>query len=220
MTIAIAPDLAGSPDRSSPPSALSRRQRAPGESRWIALIFLAPALVLLLAIVVYPLVYSVVRSLFNDGPGGTAGGFSGLKHYRQIFTDDNSLRALKNNIIWVIVVPTIVTILGLIFAVLTERIRWASGFKIVLFMPMAISFLASGVTWSLIYSDQPSQGLGNALVTTVHDTFVSRTSYPSEHPTDATILAGSGSDGYTTVATYPGGAAVLLPLAILKKCFS
>jgi alpha-glucoside transport system permease protein len=194
-------------------SALAKRQKAPGESRWIAIIFLAPALVFLAAIVFYPLVYTLFRSLFSDGPGGTAGGFSGLRHYKDIFTQADAFRALKNNVIWVIVVPTLITILGLMFAVLSERIRWASVFKIVLFMPMAISFLASGVTWSLIYADQPSQGLGNALVTTIHDTFVSKTAYPDEHPTDATILTGSGSAGYTTVKTYAGGSTVLFPLA-------
>jgi alpha-glucoside transport system permease protein len=194
-------------------SALAKRQKAPGEARWIAIIFLGPALVFLAAIVFYPLVYTLFRSLFSDGPGGTAGGFAGLSHYKDIFTQSDAFRALKNNVIWVIIVPTLITILGMMFAVLSERIRWASVFKIILFMPMAISFLASGVTWSLIYADQPSQGLGNALVTTIHDTFVSKTAYPDEHPTDATILTGSGSAGYTTVATYAGGSTVLVPLA-------
>lgn len=201
------------PGKHSRKSALAKRQKAPGEGRWIAIIFLAPAMTFLAAIVFYPLVYTLVRSLFTDEAGGTAGKFTWLSHYQDIFTQADAFRALKNNVIWVIVVPTLITILGLMFAVLSERIRWASVFKIVLFMPMAISFLASGVTWSLIYADQPSQGLGNALVTTIHDTFVSKTAYPDEHPTDATVLTGSGSAGYSTVRTYAAGTTVLLPLA-------
>ena len=53
--------------------------------------------------------------------------------------------ALRNNAIWVVVAPTLATGLGLVFAVLTERVRWETAFKLVVFMPMAISFLAAGM---------------------------------------------------------------------------
>jgi len=144
---------------------------APGEVRWLAVPFLAPALVLLAAILLYPLIYSIVRSLFADGTPGGSGSFAGLRNYGSIFTDSSTLRAVENNLLWLVIVPTIVTILGLIFAVLTERIRWATAFKTVLFMPMAISALASGITFALIYADQPSRGLANAVTVGIHDTF-------------------------------------------------
>src|ERR1700712_4178652 len=154
--------------------------RALGQARWLALIFLAPALILLLAVVVYPLVYSVIRSSFADGPAGATGSFVGLGNYGAIFSNSATLRAVENNIIWVVVVPTVVTIVGLIFAVLLERIRWSTAFKTVMFMPMAISFLASAVTFGLIYADQPSRGLANAVAVGVHDTFSPSVGYPNE----------------------------------------
>src|SRR2546430_2183745 len=120
--MAVAESTATARTRGKPP-------RAPGEGRWVASLFLVPALILLAAIVLYPLVYSVVRSLFSDGPSGKVGSFIGLRNYGSIFTQNASFQALKNNIIWVIFVPTIVTILGLMFAVLSERIRWATVFK-------------------------------------------------------------------------------------------
>jgi ABC-type sugar transport system permease subunit len=189
-----------------------KRPRAPGERRWLASVFLGPALILLAAIVLYPLVYSIVRSLFNDTPSGSAGSFAGLSNYKHLFTDTTTLRALKNNVIWVLVAPTIVTILGLIFAVLTERIRWATVFKTVLFMPMAISGLASGITFSLIYADQPSQGLANAVSTGVHNVFSQQSVYPGLHPKDATILTGSDKTGFTTKASISPGSVAMLPL--------
>jgi alpha-glucoside transport system permease protein len=187
----------------------------PGTGRLMASLFLAPATILLAAILLYPLIYSVVRSLFTDGPAGKVGSFSGLRNYGSVFTDENTLRAVKNNIYWVLVVPTVITILGLIFAVLSERIRWATVFKLVLFMPMAISFLASGVTFALIYSDQPSRGLANAVTVGVHDTFAGSGKYPQEHPR-STGYTGTAKTGYITASEFSAGTPALLPMVGLS----
>ena len=94
---------------------------------------------LLGALVVYPIGYSLVRSLLRP----TGDGFAGIDNYKALFTDAATLTAARNNVIWVVFAPT-VTALGLIFAVLTERVRWGTAFKLVVFMPMAISMLAAG----------------------------------------------------------------------------
>ncbi|MCW2754462.1 MAG: transporter permease subunit [Marmoricola sp.] len=200
----------------APVVATGPSRKGPGEGRWIAGVFLAPAGIFLAAIVLYPLVYTLVRSFFHDGTTGQATSFAGLANYTHIFTQSDALQALKNNVIWVVVVPVLVTILGLIFAVLTEKIRWASAFKVVLFMPMAISFLASGVTWTLIYADQPSRGLGNAVAIGIHDTFNPQTSYPELHPVGNAVLTGSGTAGYRSAATFAVGSPALVPLAGLN----
>jgi alpha-glucoside transport system permease protein len=158
----------------------------------------------------------VVRSLFGDGSAGSTGSFIGLSNYKHIFTDSDTLRAVKNNVIWVVVAPTIATFLGLVFAVLTERIRWSTVFKTVLFMPMAISFLASGVTFELIYADQPSRGLANAVTIGIHDTFLPSSPYPGVHPRDTKVLTGTAKSGYTTRRTFSPGTPALLPLTGLS----
>ena len=56
-----------------------------------------------------------------------------------MFTSDMLVTAIKNNAIWVLVVPALVTAIGLVFAVLTERVSWSVAFKTAVFMPMAIS---------------------------------------------------------------------------------
>jgi alpha-glucoside transport system permease protein len=187
-------------------------QKSLGQSRWLWLVFLGPALILLAVIVFYPLIYTLVRSLFGDGAAGSTGSFVGLGNYKSVFTNAQSLRAFVDNLVWVAVVPTIITIVGLIFAVLSERIRWATAFKTVLFMPMAISFLASGVTFGLIYADQPSRGLANAVVVGVHDTFGSSVGYPNEHSRDTAALTGSPGRGYTSAQAYAPGSPALLPM--------
>ena len=110
--------------------------------------------------IVYPTVYTVVRSFF-----GRSGfdDFVGIDNYKTLFTTPTLTTAIKNNLIWVAVVPAFVTAIGLIFAVLTERVGWAVAFKTVVFLPMAISAFATGVTWRIMYVQDPNLGAVNAL---------------------------------------------------------
>jgi alpha-glucoside transport system permease protein len=129
--------------------------------------FLAPAIFFLSVWIVYPTVRTIIRSFF-DRPGDE---FVWFENYEQIFTSDVLFTAVKNNAIWVLVVPALVTALGLIFAVLTERVGWAVAFKTAVFMPMAISAFAAGVTWRIMYQQDPEQGAINAGIAAVKDTF-------------------------------------------------
>jgi alpha-glucoside transport system permease protein len=124
-------------------------------------VFLAPALFLLGVWMVYPTVYTVVRSFF--GQHGFLGTWVGIDNYRTLFTTSTLTTAIKNNAIWVAVVPALVTAIGLVFAVLTERVRWAVAFKTAVFLPMAISAFATGVTWRIMYQQDPGLGAINAL---------------------------------------------------------
>src|SRR5205823_13211349 len=119
---------------------------------------------------VYPAVYTIIRSFF--GQNGFLGTWVGIDNYKTLFTTSTLTTAIKNNAIWVAVVPALVTALGLIFAVLTERVRWSVAFKTVVFLPMAISAFATGVTWRIMYQQDPSLGAINSLGRTVSD-FVS-----------------------------------------------
>jgi alpha-glucoside transport system permease protein len=127
-------------------------------------VFLAPAIVVLGVWIVYPTVYTIVRSLF-----GASGwdDFVGAHNYRTLFSDSNLRTAIKNNAIWVAVIPALVTSIGLVFAVLIERIRWSVAFRLAVFMPMAISLFAAGVIWRIQYQQDPSLGAINAAVASV-----------------------------------------------------
>jgi alpha-glucoside transport system permease protein len=142
----------------------------PGGRRWgsyaMAVAFLAPAAVFILVWIVYPLIHTTYRSFF-DRSGDT---FIGLDNYRTLFTDDTLLTAIKNNALWVAIVPAFVTAIGLVFAVLTERVRFAVAFKTVVFMPMAISLFAAGVIWRVMYEKDPDRGAVNAAIAVVADT--------------------------------------------------
>ncbi|MDQ3986756.1 MAG: ABC transporter permease subunit [Actinomycetota bacterium] len=153
-----------------------KAKRPPGGGRkWLAPAFMAPALVLLGALVVYPTIDTVAQSFQADDTRA----FVGIDNYKEIFETDRILTAIKNNVIWVATAPAIITGLGLLFALLTERVRYATAVKIVVFMPMAISFLATGVLWRLMYQETPTPGTLNAAIGKVTDTVSPPGPYPA-----------------------------------------
>ncbi|GIH25704.1 ABC transporter permease [Acrocarpospora phusangensis] len=184
-----------------------------GPSPAMAWLFLAPALILLAAWMVYPIIYSIFRSLHDSG-GNT---FVGLANYGAIFSDPATLITIRNNIIWVVVAPLVVTVLGLIFAVLTERIRWATAFKLVLFMPMAVSLLAAGVIFRLVYEQSPDKGVANAIITTVQSVFSGDQGYPGARPRENEAAPAALQNGavVTKQPAQPGQPA-LIPLVGLS----
>lgn len=152
----------------------------------MALLFLAPAVVLLGALVAYPIVATIVSSF--QGPTGKS--FVGLANYREMFSNHRILLAIRNNVIWVAVVPATVTALGLVFAVLAERISFERAFKAVIFMPMAISLLAGGVIWRVVYEQSPERGVLNAGIGAVRDVFRPPGEYAGATPSEGMQPAG------------------------------
>jgi alpha-glucoside transport system permease protein len=179
-----------------------------GTRKTVAVLFLLPALVLLGALVVYPIGYSVVRSFYDQ----SGDGFAGFDNYEALFTDDGIRTALKNNIIWVVFAPTVATALGLVFAVLTERVRWGTAFKLVVFMPMAISMLAAGIIFRLVYDQDPEKGVANAVWVGVHDTFAQASAFPKAHPGRQSPLEAAGGGAFVTKEPVRAGEIVVLPL--------
>src|SRR5206468_9603708 len=94
-----------------------------------------------------------------------------IDNYKTLFTTSTITTAIKNNALWVAVVPAFITALGLIFAVLTERVSWRLAFKTAVFMPMAISLFAAGVIWRIMDRQEPGIGAVNAVVGVFHDAF-------------------------------------------------
>jgi len=169
-------------------AAVARPARRKGGGRGgpnlsLAAAFLLPALLLLGALVLYPILFTIVRSLFDRG-----GDFTGLDNYREMFTSSRTLTAIRNTAIWVVVAPSVVTAAGLMFAVLSERVRWKTAFKVAVFMPMAISFLAAGVIFRLVYEQDPDRGLANAAISSVADVVREPGLYPGARPRDDSVL--------------------------------
>ncbi|MCJ8520826.1 alpha-glucoside transport system permease protein [Pseudorhizobium tarimense] len=128
-------------------------------------LFLGPALLLLGVYLVYPVIATFILS-FYDRTGSV---FVGLSNYRWALQDAGFRQSIFNNFLWLLVVPAACTFLGLVIAVLTDRIWWGSIAKSLVFMPMAISFVGASVIWKFIYeyrgAGETQIGLLNAIVT-------------------------------------------------------
>ncbi|AZQ33972.1 ABC transporter permease subunit [Streptomyces cyaneochromogenes] len=185
-----------------------RARRSRRRARIIALLFVFPALLLLGALVVYPVLFSVGRSFFDAS--GTR--FVGGENYTEMFRDPATLKAIRNTTIWVVVAPALLTGLGLILAVLVEKVRWATAFKLLLFMPMAVSFLAAGIIFRLAYDEDPDKGVLNAAAVSVHDAFQGTSTYPTARARDGQGLTKAADGSYRTSATASAGEALTLGL--------
>ncbi|MET8678463.1 ABC transporter permease subunit [Streptomyces sp. NPDC004647] len=184
------------------------RRRAARRRRLIALLFILPALLLLGGLVAYPILFTVGRSLFDAS--GTR--FVGAENYTEMFSDPSTLTAIRNSTIWVVIAPALLTGLGLILAVLTEKIRWATAFKLLMFMPMAISFLAAGIIFRVVYEQDPERGVLNAVAVGVHDSFDEGAAFPDARARDGEGLEKRKDGSYRTAKAVGPGQTVNLGL--------
>lgn len=118
-------------------------------------LFLAPALLGLGIYLAYPVVATLWLSVSERIPGGGSR-FVGLNNYSRLFAEPKFWEAMRNNMMWLIIVPAFSTAFGLLAAQLTDRIKWGSIAKSLIFMPMAISFVGAAVIWKLVYDTRPA----------------------------------------------------------------
>jgi alpha-glucoside transport system permease protein len=146
----------------------ARPQRRAKIRPWL---WLFPAFFLLAAFLIYPTVYTFVLGFLNAGSTK----FIGLANYVYIFTDHSMLIVLRNNLLWLVILPLVTITLGLIIAVLSDRVKYEAAIKALIFLPMAISFVAAGVIWRFMYEYEPAGttqiGTVNAIMSEVNPHF-------------------------------------------------
>ena len=128
-------------------------------------VFLGPAL-LLLAI---GLLYLAGRTIYLSFMNKQGQEFVGLDNYIWAFTTPEIQIVIRNTFIWVLVVPIFATIFGLAMAYLTDRMKFASVVKSLVFLPMAISMVGASIIWRFVYTYRPDEdaaeiGLLSAIV--------------------------------------------------------
>jgi alpha-glucoside transport system permease protein len=127
------------------------------------LLFLAPALVMVLTGLIYPAIATFVQSFFDK----TGANFVGLQNYGWVFTNPDGFWSVINTLIWALLAPTFSTAIGLVYAVFIDRARGERYLKVLVFMPVAISFVGAGIIWKFVYDYRQGQQIGllNAIVT-------------------------------------------------------
>jgi len=128
-------------------------------------VFLGPALLLLAIGLLYPAGRTLYLSFMNK----QGQEFVGLDNYIWAFTTPEIQIVIRNTFIWVLVVPIFATIFGLAMAYLTDRMKFASVVKSLVFLPMAISMVGASIIWRFVYTYRPDEdqaeiGLLSAIV--------------------------------------------------------
>jgi alpha-glucoside transport system permease protein len=130
-------------------------------------VFIGPVLALIGSMLVYPTVGTVIAAFKNEDGSE----WVGIRNFLKLFKDPNFGSTVFNNFEWVAIVPIVTVALGIMIATLTDRLGAVRErvFKSIIFMPMAISFVAASAIWRLTYSwtggGQQEVGMLNAIVT-------------------------------------------------------
>ena len=137
------------------------------QQRLLPWVFLTPALLLLGAYLVIPTILTFYISLLD----GRSQAFVGLTNYTTLLTTKDIGEAFCNNLFWLVGVTGVSVSLGLLIAVLADRVRYEPVPKTLIFLPMAISFVGASVIWKFIYAFRPAGtdqiGLLNGVVTSL-----------------------------------------------------
>jgi len=138
-------------------------------------IFVAPAALLIAVLIVYPTFWTIRLSVYG-GQGFNFTNFVGFDNFRRLLTADPNFLDLSqfpprgaviNNILWLVVYTPLVLAVGVVIAVLADKVRYETIVKSVIFLPMAISATAAGIIWLLVYSVDPNIGLLNAVLSVI-----------------------------------------------------
>lgn len=140
--------------------------KAMKQGRWTPWMYLSPALIIILVFIIYPTVNTILLSVRDKSGNQSAAAncVSGqpcwglLENYRYALTNPQMLEALRNNTLWLLLMVPITVGMGLLFAVLTDRVRYERLAKTLIFLPMPISFVGASIIWKFVFYDLRSGG--------------------------------------------------------------
>ena len=133
-----------------------------------AICLLAPALIFLLLLIVYPIVTVMHDSvhrvhLINKSMTG----FAGLENFRKVISDEHFGRAVRNTFNWTFFSVLGEYLLGMMTAVLlNQKFKGRGIFRTFIFLPWLVPIVVAGMTWSWMLN--PSFGIINHVLTSLN----------------------------------------------------
>ena len=136
------------------------------DERVAAYIFIAPAVILLIAFLVVPMIYTVYFSGFKyQIMRPDAMKFIGFENYQKLFSDKNFWLALKNTVYFTVIVVPCQCVLAFALALLvSKKFRGVAIFRTMYFAPQLTSMVVISVLWSVLYNANPNTGLINSIL--------------------------------------------------------
>ncbi len=136
------------------------------DERIAGYVFSLPAVALLIAFLVVPIIYTVYYSVFQYQvmrPNDIT--FIGFENYHKLITDSDFWISLKNTFYFTIVVVPVQCALALALAMLvSKKFKGVSVFRTMYFSPQLTSMVVIAVLWTVLYNSNPNTGLINALL--------------------------------------------------------
>lgn len=144
-------------------------------------LWLAPGLAFLTLYLIYPTVRTLLLS-FQDRRSEE---FVGVDNYFDLLGQGSFWQIIVNTGLWIVFFALVVVVFGLLIAVLADRVRYETAVKALVFLPLAISFVAAGVIWGLMYEFSEERGTVNAAIGLVG---VEAQSWLTEWPRNTFVL--------------------------------
>ncbi|MCU0270652.1 MAG: sugar ABC transporter permease [Acidimicrobiales bacterium] len=144
------------------------RKRVPNWT--VVLAFIGPTVAMLTLGLLYPMISTFVQSFAGRQPwtDPERREWVGFDNFTTLFTESTFQIVLRNTLVWVLLAPLVALGLGLLYAVLVDRTRGEAVSKGLIFLPMAISMVASGIIWKFVYeykdASLPQIGLANQVL--------------------------------------------------------
>jgi alpha-glucoside transport system permease protein len=145
------------------------------QGRVVPWLYILPALLIILVFIIYPTVNTAALSFrdrraeqpasVNCVEGEPCWGV--FENYRYALTDPDMTTALRNNALWLLLMVPVTVAVGLLIAVLSDRVRYEALVKSIIFMPMAISFVGASVIWGFMYRIETGVGQQTGLLNAI-----------------------------------------------------
>ncbi len=129
---------------------LASQLKEPWRERARVAVFVGPALILLVGGLIYPALNTIWYSFFKGDPPKT---WVGLSNFKKLFSQHDNLLILRNNVWWVILVTAFSTLVGIVIARFSDRMRGEPIAKALIFLPTAISMVGAGIIWRFMYAN-------------------------------------------------------------------
>ncbi len=134
-------------------------------SKKTAIIYMAPAMIVILIFLYLPIILNFMNSLYKWGAMTTEVSYVGFKYYKELLQDETIRIAIKNNLVFAVMSVACQIGLSLVIAAVLESKflrRWQSVFRTIYFIPSLLMVTVTGITFKMLYS--PSIGLINPLL--------------------------------------------------------
>ncbi|MEM7024943.1 MAG: sugar ABC transporter permease [Pseudomonadota bacterium] len=132
-------------------------------NRWLAWVFLAPAMLLVGILMYYPMIGTVIESLYATSFINPNPAFVGLSLYQKLFASGDFRTIVWNSVIWTIFVVLLQNVFGFAVALLLNRELPTSGvMRSLVLLPWVLPGVVAAILWRFMYD--PQLGLINSFL--------------------------------------------------------